>query len=44
LNENKVQKPVRVKLLKQIVNEMLERTIGKHDSGLELADPNKQLL
>jgi len=36
--------PVRVYLLKNTANEMLERTNGEQDSGLELEDPNKQLL
>jgi len=30
--------------LKQTANEMLERTTGKQDSGLEPKVPNKQLL
>ena len=36
--------PVRVYLLKQIANEMLERTTGKQDSVLEPEDANKRLL
>jgi len=33
--------PVRVKQLKQSANEMLERTTGKQNSGLESEDANK---
>ena len=36
--------PVRVYLLKHTANEMLERTTGEQDSGLEPEDPNKRLL
>jgi len=36
--------PDRVYLLKHTANELLERTTGKQDSGLEPEDPNKQLL
>jgi len=36
--------PVRVYLLKHTANEMLQRTTGEQDSGLEPQDPNKQLL
>ena len=36
--------PVRIYLLKHTANEMLERTTGEQDSGLEPEDPNKPLL
>lgn len=37
--------PVRVKLCKQTANELkIERTTDEQDLGLELEDPNKQLL
>jgi len=34
--------PVRVYPLKHTSNEMLERTTGEQDSGLEPEDPNKR--
>jgi len=36
--------PVRVYLFKKIANEMLERTTGGQDSGLEPEDANKWFL
>lgn len=36
--------PVRILVLKQTTNEMLERTTGEVDSGLEPEDQNKRLL
>jgi len=36
--------PVRVKVLKQIANETLERTTSGQDMGLEPEDANKRLL
>jgi len=36
--------PVRVYLFKHTANEMLERTTGEQDLGLEPKDPNKRLL
>jgi len=36
--------PVRVYLLKHTANEMLERTTGDQDLGLEPEDPSKRLL
>jgi len=36
--------PVRVYLLKHTANEILERTTGEQESGLEPEDPNKRLL
>ena len=39
-----ISMPVRVFLLKQIANEMLERTTGGKDSGLKPEDANKRLL